>query len=60
MPRVLHLTKAAAGVIRHEIEKAKGNEVCFVAEVAENGAVKKPRAVARGHRTAVLAAAKDA
>ncbi|MBW3552447.1 MAG: helicase [Gemmatimonadetes bacterium] len=60
MPRVLHLTKAAAGVIRHEIEKAKGNEVCFVAEVAENGAVKKPRAVARGHSTAVLAAAKDA
>jgi ATP-dependent DNA helicase DinG len=60
MPRVLHLTKAAAGVLRHEIEKARGNEVCFVAEVAENGAVKSPRAVARGHKSAVLAAVQDA
>jgi ATP-dependent DNA helicase DinG len=60
MPRVLHLTKSAAGVIRREVERAKGNEVCFVAEVSETGAVKRPVAVARGHRTAVLAAARDA
>ncbi len=60
MPRVLHLTKSAAGAIRHEIEKAKGNEVCFIAAVAENGAVKGPRAVARGNRSAVLAAVRDA
>lgn len=60
MPRVLHLTKASAGVIRHEVEKARGNEVCFVAEVAETGAVKAARAVARGHKSAVLAAVQDA
>jgi ATP-dependent DNA helicase DinG len=60
MPRVLHLTKASAGVIRHEVERARGNEVCFVAEVAENGAVRAPRAVARGHKSAVLAAVRDA
>ncbi len=60
MPRVLHLTKSAAGAIRHEIEKARGNEVCFIAAVAENGAVKGPRAVARGNRSAVLAAVRDA
>ncbi|MDX1673456.1 MAG: helicase C-terminal domain-containing protein [Longimicrobiales bacterium] len=60
MARVVHLTKAAAGVIRHEVEKARGNEVCFLAEVAENGAVKGPRVVARGHRSAVLAAVRDA
>jgi ATP-dependent DNA helicase DinG len=60
MPRVLHLTKAAGRAIRAEIERAKGNEVCFIAAVAENGAVKAVRAVARGHRTAVLAAARDA
>ncbi len=60
MPRILHLTKSAAGALRHEIEKAGGNEVCFVAVVGENGAVKRPRAVARGHKTAVLAAVADA
>ncbi|NIP81543.1 MAG: helicase, partial [Gemmatimonadetes bacterium] len=60
MPRVLHLTRSAAGVLRHEIEKASGNEVCFVAAVAEDGAVRRPRAVARGHRSAVLAAVRDA
>lgn len=60
MPRILHLTKSAAGVIRREVERARGNEVCFIAEVAESGAVKHPRAVARGHRSAVLAAVRDA
>jgi ATP-dependent DNA helicase DinG len=60
MPRVLHLTKSAAGVIRREIERARGNEVCFIAAVSETGAVKAARAVARGNRTAVLAAVRDA
>jgi len=60
MPRVLHLTKSAAGALRHEIELAKGNEVCFIAEVATSGAVKRPRAVARGNKSAVLAAVRDA
>jgi ATP-dependent DNA helicase DinG len=60
MPRILHLTKSAAGTIRREIERAKGNEVCFIAEVSESGAVKGPRAVARGNRTAVLAAVREA
>jgi ATP-dependent DNA helicase DinG len=60
MPRVLHLTRSAAGVLRHEVDRAKGNEVCFVAEVAEDGGVRGPRPVARGHRTAVLAAVQDA
>jgi ATP-dependent DNA helicase DinG len=60
MPRVLHLTKSAAGTIRREVERAKGNEVCFIAVVAESGGVKRPRAVARGNRTAVLAAVRDA
>jgi ATP-dependent DNA helicase DinG len=60
MPRLLHLTKSAAGVIRREIERTRGNEVCFVAAVSETGAVKAPRAVARGNRAAVLAAVRDA
>lgn len=60
MPRVLRLTKAAAGVVRSEIERARGNEVCFIAEVGPDGAVERPVAVARGHRSAVLAAVKDA
>jgi ATP-dependent DNA helicase DinG len=60
MPRILHLSASAAGVIRREVERARGNEVCFVAEVSETGAVKRPRAVARGNRTAVLAAVREA
>jgi ATP-dependent DNA helicase DinG len=60
MPRILHLTKSAASAIRGEIERARGNEVCFVAEVTDAGAVSRPRAVARGNRTAVLAAVREA
>jgi ATP-dependent DNA helicase DinG len=59
MPRILHLTRSAAAAIRAEIERSKGNEVCFMAEVAESGAVSHPRAVARGNRTAVLAAVRE-
>ncbi len=60
MPRILHLTRSAAGAIRREVERARGNEVCFVAAVDQDGAVQAPRAVARGNRNEVLAAARDA
>ncbi|HET9441493.1 MAG TPA: helicase C-terminal domain-containing protein [Longimicrobiales bacterium] len=60
MPESLTLVPAAAKYIRAEIAKAKGNEVCFVATLDEHGAVASARAVARGHRAAVLAAVKDA
>lgn len=60
MSRVLTLTPPAAASMRDEIRRARGNEVCFVAEVDETGAVDSPRAVARGHRGSVLAAVRDA
>jgi ATP-dependent DNA helicase DinG len=60
VPHLLHLTDSAAGAIRRAIEEARGNEVCFVADVTEDGAVKRPRVVARGHRSAVLAAVREA
>jgi ATP-dependent DNA helicase DinG len=47
-------------VIRVEVARAGGREVCFLAEVTEDGTVVDPRAVARGNHVAVLAAAKDA
>lgn len=55
----MSLSKAAAQRIRAEISKAKGNEVCFVATVDEHGVIADAKAVARGHRAAVLAAVKD-
>ncbi|HEX9108471.1 MAG TPA: helicase C-terminal domain-containing protein [Longimicrobiales bacterium] len=60
MSRVLHLTPISAEQIRSEIKRARGNEVCFLAYVGEEGDVYDPRAVARGHKTAVLAAVKQA
>lgn len=56
----LYLTKEAARRIKAEITKAKGNEVCFVASVDEDGGVGEPKVVARGHKAAVLAAVRDA
>ncbi|MHB1169580.1 MAG: helicase C-terminal domain-containing protein [Longimicrobiales bacterium] len=58
--RTLELAPPAAAVLRAEITRAHGNEVCFVADVDANGLVVEPRVVARGHATAVLAAARDA
>jgi ATP-dependent DNA helicase DinG len=55
----LVLAAAAARTIREEVERARGNEVCFVAAV-DAGSIEEPRVVARGHGTAVLAAARDA
>ncbi|MGH7471927.1 MAG: helicase C-terminal domain-containing protein, partial [Longimicrobiales bacterium] len=60
MSRVLSLSGSAADLIRAEIERARGNEVCFVAAVGEDGLVDAPRPVARGNAQAVLAALKDA
>jgi ATP-dependent DNA helicase DinG len=53
------LAADAAAYIRKEIARAHGNEVCFAATPDEQGLITGPRVVARGHRTAVLAAARD-
>ncbi|HEX8695984.1 MAG TPA: helicase C-terminal domain-containing protein [Longimicrobium sp.] len=55
----LFLAPAAAERIRREIQRARGNEVCFVCRVAEDGTVDEPRALARGHASAVLALIRD-
>jgi ATP-dependent DNA helicase DinG len=60
MARVLELTPAAVAELQAEIARAKGNEVCFLADVDESGSVERPRAVARGHVRAVLAAVRTA
>jgi ATP-dependent DNA helicase DinG len=57
-PLTLH--PDAAGFIRDEVARAGGREVCFLAEVGSDGVITAPRAVARGNRAAVLAAARDA
>jgi ATP-dependent DNA helicase DinG len=53
------LSTAAAELIRREIARARGNEVCFVARVSEGAEVVEPRVIARGHASAVLALVKD-
>jgi ATP-dependent DNA helicase DinG len=55
----LFLGAAAAELVRREIRRARGNEVCFLARVAEGGEVVDPRPVARGHASAVLAAIRN-
>jgi ATP-dependent DNA helicase DinG len=57
--RVLELAEATAELIRREIARARGNEVCFVASVDSEGRIVEARVVARGHDRAVLAAARD-
>ncbi len=52
------LAADAAALMREEILGARGNEVCFAADVDEHGLITAPRVVARGHRSAVLAAAR--
>lgn len=56
----LILDPGAAESIRLEVERAGGREVCFLAAVGPDGVITAPRAVARGNRAAVLAAARDA
>ncbi|HSG49839.1 MAG TPA: JAB domain-containing protein, partial [Longimicrobiales bacterium] len=58
--RPLVLAAAAAARIRDEIQRARGREVCFLAEVSPQREVVNPRAVARGNQAAVLAVARDA
>jgi ATP-dependent DNA helicase DinG len=55
----LFLEPAAAELVRREIARARGNEVCFVARVGEGGAVTEPRVIARGGPSAVLALVKS-
>jgi ATP-dependent DNA helicase DinG len=59
-PTPLSLTPEAAARIRAEIDRARGREVCFLAEVTSERTVVNPRAVARGNQSAVLAVARDA
>jgi len=58
--RTLVLTENAAESMRREISRSRGNEVCFIARVSDSGAIMDPRPVARGHRSAVLAAVRGA
>ncbi|HET9983355.1 MAG TPA: helicase C-terminal domain-containing protein [Longimicrobiales bacterium] len=60
MARTLYLTPQATEQIRGEIARARGNEVCFLAYVGEDGDVYDPRPVARGHKAAVVAAVREA
>jgi len=59
-PTPLTLSPDAAQRLRHEIERAGGREVCFLASVDERRVVRDPRAVSRGNFEAVLVAARDA
>ncbi len=56
----LRLSVRAAEIIRQEIEKAGGREVCFLVQVDEARELIEPRAVARGNKAAVLVAARGA
>ena len=56
----LRLSAAAAVLIRREIQRAGGREVCFLAGVSPGRELVEPRAVARGNEAAVLAAARAA
>jgi ATP-dependent DNA helicase DinG len=55
----LYLGGHAADRIRREIERARGNEVSFMATVAEDGEIRDPKVVSRGNASAVLAAVRD-
>ncbi|MEJ2540336.1 MAG: helicase C-terminal domain-containing protein [Gemmatimonadota bacterium] len=58
--RPLTLDAEARERIRSEVDRARGREVCFLAEVTPERVVTRPRAVARGNQAAVLAVARDA
>ena len=59
-PTDLRLSPAAADQIKADVAKAGGREVCFLARVGPDRVLVEPRAVARGNKAAVLAAARDA
>ena len=54
----LELSAEAAEILRREVRRARGNEVCFAGLVARDGMVTDLEVVARGNRAAVLAAAR--
>jgi ATP-dependent DNA helicase DinG len=56
----LRLSEAASVAIRAEVQRAGGREVTFLLEVGEDRTLRKPKAVARGNRGAVLAVSRDA
>jgi ATP-dependent DNA helicase DinG len=56
----LRFAPRAAARARAEISRAGDNEVCFIADVGDDGLITDTRVVARGNRTAVLAATRDA
>jgi ATP-dependent DNA helicase DinG len=58
--RVLTLSPDTRERLRHEISRAGGREVCFLAMVDAERVVHDARAVARGNFQAVLVAARDA
>ncbi|MDT8341638.1 MAG: helicase C-terminal domain-containing protein [Longimicrobiales bacterium] len=58
--RPLTLSAEAAERMRAEILRARGREVCFLADVTPAREVVNPRAVSRGNQSAVLAVARDA
>ncbi|MGH8437174.1 MAG: DEAD/DEAH box helicase, partial [Pseudomonas sp.] len=60
MNRGVALSEQAAACIRLEIERARGNEVCFAAAVNADGLIESVCVVARGTSTEVLAALDNA
>jgi ATP-dependent DNA helicase DinG len=57
--KALRLSPGSARAIAREIAKAGGREVCFLAQVSPDRWVVEPRAVSRGNKDAVIAAARD-
>jgi ATP-dependent DNA helicase DinG len=57
--KALRLSPGSARTIAREITKAGGREVCFLAQVSPDRWVVEPRAVSRGNKDAVIAAARD-
>ena len=55
----LRLGDIAAETIRGEIARADGNEVSFLAAVADGGVLIEPRVVSRGNSNAVLAVVRN-
>jgi len=57
--RVLDLSAVAADLVRAEIRRARGNEVCFAGAIDDDGAIVDVRVLARGNVDTVLAASRD-
>ena len=56
--KALRLSPGSARAIAREIAKAGGREVCFLAQVSPDRWIVEPRAVSRGNKEAVIAAAR--